>query len=1093
MIRLTATLSLLTLVGCSVLQTAPPTRSAPIAAEVRIPSAEPTFVATTVCPPGVVCSLADQNADGRADLVRRDIAGVFGPPGSVSVALSDGWGFGSFKPFAHGCGKKELCLVGNIDGVRGLEVVVLEPEIGRVTVRRFEGGKESANPVVLADKGFCKGQNQYCSLVQADSDPQAELAWLDGDGRMWAIDTMKPGKPERLQIGCNSESHCHFVEFDGKPGAELLSWGKTYNYLTVRSLKGDSSRTLPIDCSNAICKFADVDGDGLVDILQWVAGDKPQWWLSSKNYNAPQQIDTALRCGNGERCLWADGNGDRVADFFRIDPQGNLAFHPAFDDRMRLEAAATELSVLATNQARAQIAEVEAAERLIVSRFAPERVEPEYGTDTAALREVDALARRTSIATHVEALAVAILGAIPAENEIVTDADVRRVRELAMRVVAARTILGAVPLGVSRRGGATCTNAVLHERIVIDGVEHRRPSALFRFAQALTEARDLDRMEHLVGAMSAIAAGFRCLNSDELVILDAAFSDAVLQTASELVASGRPLAARWLIDSALPIALLTFDAAKYTMVPPSYRLFAARVGARVEPGMVPSAGFDFTTARNDPSCQTFRCQTYGNPRRTLAGERGLMLDRIGVWLPDPLNSGRLSQLRIDPHELLSAMMDLRIFGEGDCSMFEVANLGFRCPSRSTCRSGAASVDPNAAMAGSFGLETSPPDPGEPGSSLTHLLTSRGSELERANGCGTSGGSGAASGAACMGAPVGSRRGTFSANPELDRIMRCTFESASAPVDVDINLGRGCLTRQQVPEGEAPEAPAEPPSIPELFQQFPGIRAQVVEMLRNGGEVRIGDFVYTRDQIVNGIQEAFPGSERLTEERIIELLRGDVADAVAGARPGTAGGNRGITGGALAHPRVEVNIGRHSGFDDPAGELGRTLLHEAIHVFLMEAEVRGWVRTGFGREEARDHRVTRSMGLNLCSGASDCASGCGLGDSFVKRFTECIEPTPPVDASDIECASAIDYCENRATGDIAWPLGESCLPSFSVAPEPDCLVVNCADSSYLSGRCCGGTPSGGSIDIFRDLSSSPGPRPPAPVLEMSFDDYIRWPL
>lgn len=1107
--------SLVWLVGCIEIEEETQSRAAKVRESdvgTRTPQREPAFVAEAACPSKVSCSASDHNGDGRMDIVRRDPFGVFGPPGEVSIAMAHEWGYGPFERLADGCNEGDLCLVGDLDGLRGAELLRIEPKQGRVIAYRLHEGGKTEPLAESVQEGFCQGDQPRCSIIPGAEDQRGpQLAWLDSKGLLWTLDLgNEQTKPRVRDTACAPGMQCRFAEVDAKPGPELLVWDpKESKGIFVEPSGEGQGQWIGVDCASRTCEFADVDGDGLVDVLQRSKEFGPLWWTSGTQWEFPFEAEEGATCNAKERCFWADGNGDGFDDLFRIDPLGTLSFHPTLDVRGRLEFATMELSLLATRQTRADYAQIEAAQRSLVTAFAPNRVEPGYEAMEAPLDPAIYDARRRELETRIEWLVDAVLADVPTESDTSSDADVRRIRELTMDVVAARTVVSAAPLGVSRRG-ESCGNVVLHDRTILDGVEHRAPSYLFRFAEALALGEHDARVEELVGVMTAITAGLRCLNNDELVMLDAAFSDAVLQTADELRERGRPMAAKWLMDSAMPLVLLTFDAAKYTAVPPSYRLLSARVGSSIEPGAIPEAGFDFDDAAEDPSCDTFLCQTYGNRRRSDAGARGLMLDELGVWLPDPMSSGRLTRVDIDPHDLLTNMLDLRVFGEGDCSLLEVSTRAFTCPSRATCNSDRLAEDPLGGVMMPAGLEAYVPQPGDLGSSFTHLGTSRGPGLSTRNGCdGEGSGSGAAGGAimgGCMGPPLGSRRGRFSADPELDTLMRCALEASAAPIDTDLHLGSGCLASQDAPEEpEEPEEPAEPeapegeggeggdapPSIAEMFRQYPDMRRQVVDVLRNGGTIRFGGFEYSRDQLVAGLRDAFPGARNMTEENIIGLLSGDVADAVERARPGSiSGGALGETGGPSSNPNVTINIGAHAGMADPIGELARTLVHEAVHVFMMEAEHRGWIRS-FGGAVDRDHRITGRLGLGtLCAAASDCSSGCGMEDEFIQRFQECANPVEPIDASDIQCRVARDYCEDRMLGRMGAPLASGCVPSLSLASEPECLVVHCgSDAGTIASFCCGAESSGwsGAIPVF-EVDVGPGPRPPRPTLEVFFEGW-----
>lgn len=187
---------------------------------------------------------------------------------------------------------------------------------------------------------------------------------------------------------------------------------------------------------------------------------------------------------------------------------------------------------------------------------------------------------------------------------------------------------------------------------------------------------------------------------------------------------------------------------------------------------------------------------------------------------------------------------------------------------------------------------------------------------------------------------------------------------------------------------------------------------------------------------------------------------------------------------LGNPNVDLD--EHMSMDDPVSELGRTLAHEAVHVFMLEAAARGWVRTSV-HDIARDHQIIRRMGLRQCSTVGECASSCGPEDTFITRFVDCVEPVAPINASDIRCEAAEDYCEDRQAGNVGVSLPGSCVPSIGVHVEPECLATHCSydggDVASLCFEAYGGAWFGN--PVF-PVDPGPGPRPPRPMLEQRFE-------
>jgi len=688
-------------------------------------------------------------------------------------------------------------------------------------------------------------------------------------------------------------------------------------------------------------------------------------------------------------------------------------------------------------------------------------------------------AQRSQLRTEVEAAIAELMNAVGSEASITTDEDARWVQQLSMMAAAGRTIIAAGPFGVGSRGD-DCPNTVVQSVGDEDGALRQSPSYLFAYADALVDSDSSTRTPALIDAMTATSAGFRCINNDELQRLDAALTDAVLETANELYAAGHRLAPKWLVDDALPLALLTFDAVKYNAVPTSYQLLSAQIDGEVYAGPAPTEDFDFDTVGDDPGCNSFLCQTYGNPRRLDPASRGLMLDQLGVWLADPTRSGRLSAVDIDPHELLASLLDLRNLGEGDCPLFEVVSGGFKCRSPRTCET-------------ATGVDGAPLDPlgdalapGVPGAELSHLLTAR-ADLGEHNGCaggdGAEAGGGAAAALGCLGPALGSRRGRFSRDPELDNLFRCSLEAGSAPVDVALNLGDMCIAGQD--GGDDVDEPTEAVT-PEQTETFEDTRENVGNMLRHSTSPYF-------ESLVSAILRQYGDTPGVTRQKVTVALReaADVIDAAAvDELPGhnRMGSTRPASGGG-----VEVRIDL-ADLGDYAAETGRsfgdavwnTLVHEAVHVATANLVFAGY---DIGRTEARDHSITNRLGLNQMCADGPCDDSCGAGDSVFGRFAECIDgDDDSLSLEDVQCEFAEDVCSDRRLGDMGFPMTSECAPELpETAANPECYVVQCGmDLSSLANACCSAEKDPASLPPLESFIS-PGPRPPRPTFERFFTD------
>lgn len=1011
----------------------------------RVPLDVPVQSLEGVCPPSVQCSLSDVDGDGKADLVQRDGSGT------LSVGLSQGFGFGPLEPIAEGCDEGHVCIVADLDDIRGAELLTIDRGLGSVTA---EGLSTHANEPptfdgrMPAEEGFCPEGSDRCGPIAFDDVPGAELAWIDEGGLLRILPL--EGEPLELQTECEDGRGCTFVEFDGIRGAELLSWGGQGGPHWT-PLFGDSQLepTLHFDCNDDTpCSFVDLDGDGRTDVLQ-PTDEGMGAWLSSRDWEVAVPLSPqAATCGLEERCIWADVNGDRVSDLVRFQPNGDVSLHPSFDAPGRLQAATLAFSRYVSDQSRLRSSQPAVADS-----------------------HADFVATRGWLRARVENALADVRANMPTESDVTDDEDVRRIQQLSLYIAVARTVLAAGPVGSSLRA-ESCGNLVLHEA---SDTGLTSPSYLFAYADALRTRDHGQQVPEMVDALTALVSGFRCLNHEELADIDLAFSEAILETADELFDDGQELAARWLLDNSLPIALLTFDVTKYESLPASYRLFSARMDTSgVEPGDVPHEGFDFAHAADDPGCETFVCQSYDLPRRATVNGRGLRLDRLGVWLPDPMRSNRLQRVNVDPLELLRELHDLRNFGEGDCALFEVVATRFSCPSKDTCDGPGVALDiPRGAL------------PGAPGHTATHLMTPRAGQ-ESHNDCDDTGatGSGAVGGvpmSGCMGPPLDSRRGRFSADPEMDTILRCALETASTPIDFSVDLGEQCLT------GQHETAP------PVNYDQLTPAEQQDLDEAKEHVTTGLSENTPMRQTFIDGVR-ANERYSHLTEEQVGRIIDENVVDAVGHATAIDAGGRAlGATepwrvAGELEGTGVYIDVAQHIA-DLPMGanlpdQLSQTLLHEAVHVFTLFAEK----KYGIESDDPNDHAITGSLGLQQCADGP-CDNSCGFGDSFIDRFTECIEPTGGVSMNDIQCSFGQDVCGDRRHGDMGFPMTSGCSPSLPPALQnQECFLVQCdIDSGPMASMCCdGGEPemAGQAIPPF----FGPGPMPPPIFFEAYFGDW-----
>ncbi len=105
-----------------------------------------------------------------------------------------------------------------------------------------------------------------------------------------------------------------------------------------------------------------------------------------------------------------------------------------------------------------------------------------------------------------------------------------------------------------------------------------------------------------------------------------------------------------------------------------------------------------------------------------------------------------------------------------------------------------------------------------------------------------------------------------------------------------------------------------------------------------------------------------------------------------------------------------------------------------------------------------HGLATRLGIQSCDpDTMQCSWSCGTGDARVRRFSECLEE-PPSSVPD-RCDIAFDYCGDRRNGNLDYGLGGSCA-AVDVSLPPMCAAVTCDDGSDLASACCGGGGGGG---------------------------------
>ncbi|HLT37371.1 MAG TPA: hypothetical protein VK034_13855 [Enhygromyxa sp.] len=1090
------------------------------------------------CGPEQFCTAGDVTGDGVADLVA---FGRHTNQGSVRV-YPGGVGSGHVpQSWAQGfcTNEQALCRLGDVDGDGLADIVQFgrEPKNPITRVARSTGKSFSA-PVTWS------GGSPDRLVCPAGADCQ--LGDFNGD---WAADVIATF-PEQLEADPNScsgscggsagncwcdESCAQYGDCCADHGAICIS-GNTCEGSCGGAAAG-------CYCDELCTQYGDCCSDFQFQCEGPPMAREVQIWLSNLTEFGAVQALIDMACEPGDRCWTADFTGDGRDDLLTVHPSGLLELYASRDRVDRMLDAALHYGMMYTDHERRRqqwLAQERAhllREMVIPSpelaaalpeRFAPLAPAPTPTPSTPSL-QIDPLPgfepwpvtapgaidplwmgdQLQQFATVVEAEATVLLDAVPDEDSLVETAEQRRWQELLGQVIAARTTIYSPALAASSVAARRhCNNAVIHERFEADdGSVRFEGSHISSFYDSLREHDPDDRIWAGLPALTGIVEGLRCLSEPEIVGLEAAYVEAVTKTMQDLLDRDKPVLAQVIWDQALPVELILFDAVKHFAKPQGWRMLQARIETNtvVVPEFPPDGhDFDSFYVEDSDTCSTIRCQLYKGSQRTTPAGQGLILDTLGAWLPDLTRREKLRRSSLHPHNLLDAMVNFELLGEGDCALIELNFFNRTCKSKRTCEFS----DELAAMPNDLGLSVMP---GQPGSPFTHLGTSR-SELDTRNACGSDGGGGGSAPTTCFGPELRGHGGRFfPLDPELDRIMSCTLEvfdgpePTVTPVVVDLDFDPSCLLLDPPDGGVEPPDDGGTPPDPEPKEDPPEVNEENVTTARDEAEgVLTGETRYgvSRAQLVAVLRSRFvrPGTP---DSVIIEALE-EAALTVGSGGPTLGRGRSGAplelqtrwySDGELGDALIAIDEGVFNGdlariaervpaemVNAVAGEyMFIAFLHEGMHLAMHILSSQNHAKPVWDMQ-ATHHDITSALGLNRIYGRScdpndnNCRSGCGYADARIQRFSECLaagDPTP-ID----RCEFAIDYCTTRSEGNLHFDGGTGCgAPTISFPSM--CAAVTCDTGTDLASACCGGGGGGTPPTFYGYESPDPGPYPGDP--------------
>jgi hypothetical protein len=706
------------------------------------------------------------------------------------------------------------------------------------------------------------------------------------------------------------------------------------------------------------------------------------------------------------------------AVFCERNPSATLCRRPATVDALALQNATTNgvgnLGLRVGEPALAGAVPVRQIALRLDDTSAPLRKTPE------ALETIEAALDNEIVARTNE---------LPGDRAIAPDTDI------AGSVVLAGKLWNAM---AARRGPALrargasasprCENVVLAQRFqdARDGLVHVR-SHVSRYFERVVDARVSPALA--LDSLDEIWRGVRCLPAAKLDVLDDALATSLFELYYRLLAQGKRQVAYALVDHALPVLTLVFDATKSFKVPSVGAILRLdkdpAIPASARPALLDASAV-FPHAELHATFEQLRDLTRPSQLSLLAHllvERGALspVHGFGLWIADVFRQDRMTRvgvqrgaIAIEPFDLLRAMLDPFRLGEGDCSLMEMTRSGLQCRTQKTCKAlenlpspGGSSASSVGGLSGSLagvvprGTGSIGVDrgfavdalrgptgafggggysgPGAMRSPLTHFGLERSS---LGGHCGRGGSRTAASPAAACSAAIKSTSGKFSIDPEVDRVMRCALEVSTesgarvVAAETTSAANRGCFVRNaagQCDNGDCDEAPGRPTEQQNQAERDYAARMAIAarssEMTRVLGE--LFDRARAAGLVAPNVtrEQALAVAVTAIGANLAGGLRADdelTGDNIAATRPNADG-----TAGGIRFSAEVANDPRRSESAEFAG------MHESGHVAL-----RAWEATGIitsSGSAARHHALMDQVVVRDWNGERRTLSGHRLGN------------------------------------------------------------------------------------------------------------------
>ncbi len=188
-------------------------------------------------------SAADLDEDGQPEVIADNLV-LDGATGTLRWEMR---AFGNGCPYTHAA-------VGDIDDADGDQEVI------------YCGVVYDSDGTVLWDSGERGGYGMWPFLIQADTDPQAEIGFVGDRLTLWDADGTNRFSVDYEAAGPFPGPPCA-GDFDGDGAAEVVF--PAYPYLWMYELDGTAVWSAPMDDVSGLsgCSGFDVDGDGRLEVL----------------------------------------------------------------------------------------------------------------------------------------------------------------------------------------------------------------------------------------------------------------------------------------------------------------------------------------------------------------------------------------------------------------------------------------------------------------------------------------------------------------------------------------------------------------------------------------------------------------------------------------------------------------------------------------------------------------------------------------------------------------------------------------------------------------------------------------------------------